>query len=162
MERCGSNASHPSPRNQSMWVLQRKILEIKLDEIIYALMWWMLDNGSVTPDIAIGNCLLKLPEQILEHAPHIWTEIHHKDAPDSEHHKNVNKKTTAFAIFLFKCLSRHYTDASHSCTKKECDCNCNFCSNYPPTCYSKNDANEIVMFADICRLIMRREDLFLR
>ena len=34
-------------------------------------MWWMLDNGSVTPDIAIGNCLLKLPEQILEHAPHI-------------------------------------------------------------------------------------------
>ena len=30
----------------------------------------MLDNGSVTPDIAIGKCLLKLPEQILEHAPY--------------------------------------------------------------------------------------------
>ena len=34
-----------------------------------------LDNGSVTPDIAVGNCLLKLPGQILEHAPEMHPSI---------------------------------------------------------------------------------------
>ena len=41
-------ATHVGPTLQCMWMVG------------------MLDNGGVTPDIAIANCLLKLPKQILE------------------------------------------------------------------------------------------------